>query len=315
VSELFDCRDAFSQTLEELAASDPRVVAVVNDSVSSTKLKNFSKKFPNRFFNVGIAEQNMVGVGAGLTNGGKLPFICAASCFMTARAMEQIKVDLGYSRYNVKLCGMSSGLAYGELGPTHHSIEDFAWTRVIPNLTVVVPADPIETRSAMEAIARHEGPTFLRLSRMPVPNVHPLDYKFEIGKSVRLRDGNDVTLIANGVLVSRALDAAALLERRGISARVINMSTMKPLDRAAIIDAATTTGGIVTVEEHSIYGGLGGAVAEIVATTSPCRMRILGIPGEFAPTGTEEFLLEHFGLTARGIENAGVELVGAARRA
>jgi transketolase len=315
VSELFDCRDAFSQTLEELAASDPRVVAVVNDSVSSTKLKTFSKKFPNRFFNVGIAEQNMVGVGAGLANGGRLPFVCAASCFMTARAMEQIKVDLGYSRYNVKLCGMSSGLAYGELGPTHHSIEDFAWTRVIPNLTVVVPADPIETRSAMEAIARHEGPAFLRLSRMPVPNVHPRDYKFEIGKSVRLRDGNDITLIANGVLVSRALDAAELLERRGISARVINMSTMKPLDRAAIIDAAETTGGIVTVEEHSIYGGLGGAVAEIVATNYPCRMRILGIPGEFAPTGTEEFLLEHFGLTAQGIENAAVELVDAARRA
>jgi len=312
VSELFDCRDAFSQTLEELAASDPRVVAVVNDSVSSTKLKSFSKKFPNRFFNVGIAEQNMVGVGAGLANGGKLPFVCAASCFMTARATEQIKVDLGYSRYNVKLCGMSSGLAYGELGPTHHSIEDFAWTRVIPNLTVVVPADPIETRSAMEAIARHEGPAFLRLGRMPVPNVHPLDYQFEIGKSVRLRDGNDITLIANGVLVSRALDAAELLERRGISARVINMSTMKPLDRAAIIDAATTTSGIVTVEEHSIYGGLGGAVAEIVATNCPCKMQILGIPGEFAPTGTEEFLLEHFGLTAHGIENAAVELLGAA---
>lgn len=315
MSDLFDCRDAFSKTLEELAANDPRVVAVVNDSVSSTKLKNFSKRFPDRFFNVGIAEQNMVGVGAGLANGGKLPFVCAASCFMTARAMEQVKVDLGYSRYNVKLCGMSSGMAYGELGPTHHSIEDLAWTRVIPNLTVIVPADAIETRSAMEVIALHEGPVFLRLSRMPVPNVHPRDYKYQIGKSVRLRDGNDVTLIANGVLVSRALDAAALLDRNGISARVINMSTVKPLDRAAIIDAATITAGIVTVEEHSIYGGLGGAVAEVVATSCPVRMRILGIPGEFAPTGTEEFLLEHFGLTAHGIETAALELLKVVRRA
>lgn len=315
MSDLFDCRDAFSKTLEELAANDPRVVAVVNDSVSSTKLKNFSKRFPDRFFNVGIAEQNMVGVGAGLANGGKLPFVCAASCFMTARAMEQVKVDLGYSRYNVKLCGMSSGMAYGELGPTHHSIEDLAWTRVIPNLTVIVPADAIETQSAMEVIALHEGPVFLRLSRMPVPNVHPRDYKYQIGKSVRLRDGNDVTLIANGVLVSRALDAAALLDRNGISARVINMSTVKPLDRAAIIDAATITAGIVTVEEHSIYGGLGGAVAEVVATSCPVRMRILGIPGEFAPTGTEEFLLEHFGLTAHGIETAALELLKVVRRA
>ncbi|MGB6431788.1 MAG: transketolase family protein [Candidatus Acidiferrales bacterium] len=314
MSELFDCRDAFSQTLEELAANDPRVVAVVNDSVSSTKLKNFSKRFPNRFINVGIAEQNMVGVGAGLANGGKLPFVCAASCFMTARAMEQIKVDLGYSRYNVKLCGMSSGMAYGELGPTHHSIEDLAWMRAIPNLTVVVPADPIETRSAMEAIARYEGPVFFRLSRMPVPNIHPRDYRYEIGKSVRLREGDDITLVANGVLVSRALEAADVLERSGISARVINMSTVKPLDRAAIIDAATTTGGIVTVEEHSIYGGLGGAIAEVVATTCPVRMRILGVPGEFAPTGTEEFLLEHFGLTAQGIAKAAVELLEVVRR-
>jgi transketolase len=315
LSELFDCRDAFAQTLEELAASDSRVVAVVNDSVGSTKLKNFGKRFPDRLFNVGIAEQNMVGVGAGLANGGKLPFVCAASCFMTARAMEQIKADLGYSRYNVKLCGMSSGLAYGELGPTHHSIEDLAWTRVIPNLTVIVPADPIETRSAMQAIACHEGPVFLRLSRMPVPNVHPSDYQYEVGKSVRLREGSDITLIANGVLVSRALDAAERLARGGVSARVINMSTMKPLDRAAIVDAAKTTGGIVTVEEHSIYGGLGGAVAEVVATTCPVRMRILGAPGEFAPTGSEEFLLEYFGLTAQGIEKAAVELLQLVRGA
>ena len=157
---LFDCRDAFAATIEELAAKDERIVAVVNDSLNSTKLKGFKAKFPTRFVNVGIAEQNMVGVGAGLANGGSVPFVCGATCFLTARAMEQVKVDLGYAKNNVKLCGMSSGMAYGELGPTHHSIEDLAWTRVIPNLTVVVPADPVETRAAIIWAAQHEGPVF-----------------------------------------------------------------------------------------------------------------------------------------------------------
>jgi len=166
--ELFDCRDAFSKTLEEMAAKNPKVCAVVNDSVSSTKLKNFRSRFPERFVNVGIAEQNMVGVGCGLANGGIQPYVAGASCFLTARAMEQIKVDLGYSNSNVKLCGMSSGMAYGELGPTHHSVEDVAWTRIIPNLAVVVPADPIETRAAMLYSEQHVGPMFLRISRMPV---------------------------------------------------------------------------------------------------------------------------------------------------
>ena len=202
---LFDCRDAFAATIEELAAKDERIVAVVNDSLNSTKLKGFKAKFPTRFVNVGIAEQNMVGVGAGLANGGSVPFVCGASCFLTARAMEQVKVDLGYAKNNVKLCGMSSGMAYGELGPTHHSIEDLAWTRVIPNLTVVVPADPVETRAAIIWAAEHEGPVFLRLSRIPVPVIHAADYVFEPGKAVTLREGSDVTVIANGVLVTRAL--------------------------------------------------------------------------------------------------------------
>jgi transketolase len=309
---LYDCRDAFAATIEELAAKDERIVAVVNDSLNSTKLKGFKAKFPARFVNVGIAEQNMVGVGAGLANGGSVPFVCGASCFLTARAMEQVKVDLGYAKNNVKLCGMSSGMAYGELGPTHHSIEDLAWTRVIPNLTVVVPADPVETRAAMIWATQHEGPVFLRLSRIPVPVIHAADYVFEPGKAVTLRDGSDVTVIANGVLVTRALAAAERLAKDGISVRVVNMSSVKPIDREAILLAAEETRGIVTVEEHSIYGGLGGAVAEILAVERPTRMKILGVPGVFAPTGSAEFLLEHFGLTAEGIERAVKELVGAA---
>ena len=309
VIERFDCRDAFATTLESLAEADPRIVAVVNDAVGSTRLVKFAKRFPSRLVNAGIAEQNMVGIGAGLANGGKIPFVCAASCFLTARAMEQVKVDVAYSRANVKLCGMSSGVAYGQLGPTHHSIEDLAWLRAIANLTVIVPADPLETAQAVRAAAEMTGPVYVRLSRMPVPAVHAPDYRFEIGKAALLRQGSDVTLIANGTMVSRALEGARLLSAAGVSARVLNMATLAPLDRDAILDAAESTGAIVTMEEHTVYGGLGGAVAEVTATGRPVPMRILGIPGRFAPTGTAEWLLEYFGLTAQGIFAAALELV------
>jgi transketolase len=307
--QLFDCRDAYISALEEMAAADMRVCAVANDSLSSAKLKNFKSRFPDRFVNVGIAEQNMVGVSAGLANGGMVPYVCGASCFLTARATEQVKVDLAYSRANVKLCAMSPGMAYGQLGPTHHSIEDVAWMRVLPNLTVVVPADPIETSAVMHYSLIHQGPMFLRIARTPVARVHGDDYKFRLGKAVKLREGGDVTLIANGLMVARALDAAHALEARGISARVLNMSTVKPLDREAILDAARNTRGIVTAEEAFAAGGLGSAVAEVVAVAHPVPMRILGVPDTFAPTGTAEFLLEHFGLTAAGMERAALELL------
>jgi len=306
---LFDCRVAYSSVLEELAAQDQRVCAVINDSLSSAKLKSFKTKYPDRFINVGIAEQNLVGVGCGLANSGMIPYVCAASCFLTARAMEQIKVDLAYSKANVRLCAMSPGMAYGQLGPTHHSIEDLAWMRVLPNLTVIVPADPVETAAVMRYSLVHEGPMFLRIARLPVPRVHGDDYEFRLGKAVRLREGSDVTLIANGLMVCRALDAAKALEVRGISARVLNMSTLKPLDHEAILDAARTTRGIVTAEEALAAGGLGGAIAEVLAQQHPTPMRILGVPDVFAPTGKAEFLLEHFGLTAAGIERAALELL------
>ncbi len=307
---LFDCRDAYAQALEAMAARDNRVCAVINDSLSSAKLKNFKARFPDRFINVGIAEQNLVGVGSGLANSGMIPYLCGASCFLTARAMEQIKVDLAYSRTNVRICGMSSGMAYGQLGPTHHSIEDVAWTRVIPNMAVVVPADNVETAAAMHYSLHHEGPMFLRISRIPVPQVHGDDYTFLFGQAVRLRDGSDVTFATNGILVCRALEAAEALEKRGISARVLNISTVKPLDREAVLDAARTTKGIVTAEEGLVAGGLGGAIAELLAVEHPTRMRILGLPDVFAPTGSAEFLLEHFGLTAQGIAGAALELLG-----
>jgi transketolase len=309
--KMFDCRDAYARALETMAEHDKRVCAVINDSLSSAKLKDFKTKYPDRFVNVGIAEQNMVGVGAGLANSGMIPYLCGASCFLTARAMEQIKVDLAYSKTNVRICGMSSGMAYGQLGPTHHSIEDVAWTRVIPNMAVVVPADHVETAAAMHYSLHYEGPMFLRISRIPVPQVHCDDYTFQFGKAVQLRDGTDVTIIANGVLVSRALEAARALEQDGVSARVLNMSTVKPLDREAVLDAARSTNAIVTAEEGLRAGGLGGSVAELLGAEHPTRMRILGLPDTFAPTGTAEFLLQYFGLTAAGIRDAAIELAGA----
>lgn len=308
---MFDCRDAYVQTVEALAAADPRIVAVVNDSVGSSKLGKFRDKFPDRLVNVGIAEQNMVGVGAGLANGGKIPFVSGASCFLTARAMEQIKADVAYSNANVKLCGISSGVAYGELGPTHHSIEDIAWLRAMRELTVIVPSDPEETAAAIRAAAAHEGPVFIRISRMPVPALEHAT-PFVIGKAETLHEGGDVAIIATGTLVHRALAAAQALAAEGIQARVVNMATITPLDEAAVLDAARATGAVVTAEEHVVRGGLGGAVAEVLATGHPVPMRILGFDG-FQPTGSAEWLMERAGLTAEGIAKAARELVNARR--
>ncbi|SNT36398.1 transketolase family protein [Tropicimonas sediminicola] len=307
--KLHDCRDAFSETLEALAASDATIVAVVNDSVGSSKLGSFRDKFPERLVNVGIAEQNMVGVGAGLANGGMIPFVTGAAPFLTGRALEQIKADVAYSRTNVKLVGISSGLAYGNLGATHHSIEDFAWIRALPNIVVVAPADRIETAAAVRWAAGYEGGVFLRLSRVGVPDLLPEDHVFQPGKADLLRDGTDITLIANGVLTHRALAAAALLEANGISARVLNMTTVRPIDVGAITKAAKETGAILTCEEHTVFGGLGSAVAEVVVQTAPVPMKILGVPGEFAPTGSANFLLDHYGMSPDGIAESADALV------
>jgi transketolase len=299
----YDCRNAYVDTLAEMARADHRIVGVVNDSVGSSKLDAFKKAFPDRLINVGIAEQDMVGVAAGLANGGRIPFVSAASCFLTARALEQIKADVAYSDRNVKLCGMSPGVAYGELGPTHHSIEDIAWLRAIDNMTIVVPADPIETATAMRWAAATDGPVFIRVSRMSVPQVYPDDYTFQPGRAVTLRDGNDVTLISNGTVLWRALVAAEHLAADGVAARVVSMPTVKPLDVDAVIAAAAQTRGIVTAEEATTVGGLGGAVAETLAQHHPARMRILGLP-EFAPTGSAGYLLDRYGMSPEGIAGA-----------
>lgn len=312
-AKLHDCRDAFVAVLERLAAENPRIAAVCNDSVGSSKLGGFKTKFPDRLVNVGIAEQAMVGVGAGLANGGMLPFVCGASCFLTGRSLEQVKADIAYSNANVKLIGISSGMAYGELGPTHHSIEDFAWMRVLPNLPVIAPCDSIETAAAVEWAATYDGPVFLRLSRVGLPDLLPVGHVFQPGKANLLRDGDAVTLIANGTLTHRMMKAADLLAAEGIQARVLNMATVRPVDREAVIAAAQDTGAILTAEEHSTFGGLGSAIAEVVVAEAPVPMKILGVPGVFAPTGSAEFLLDHFGMSPAAVAEAAKTLIARKR--
>ena len=246
---------------------------------------------------------------AWLGYGGLLPFVCAAACFLTGRALEQIKADIAYSNANVKLVGISSGMAYGELGPTHHSIEDFAWTRVLPNLPVIAPCDSIETAAAVEWAAAHDGPVFLRLSRVGVPDLLPAGHRFVPGKANLLRDGDALTLIANGTLTHRMMKAAELLAAEGIEARVLNMATVRPIDVEAVVAAARDTGAILTAEEHSVYGGLGSAIAEVVVAEAPVPMKILGVPGIFAPTGSAEYLLDEFGMAPAAIAEAARTLV------
>jgi len=306
----FDCRQAFSEELATLAQTDPRIVAVCNDSVGSSNLGAFRKAFPDRLINVGIAEQNMVGVAAGLANAGLRPFVCAAAPFLTGRALEQIKADVVYSDFPIVLCGMSPGMAYGELGPTHHSIEDIAWTRAIGDLAVIVPADPEETRSAMRWAVNAARPCYMRIGRTKVPAVMPEGRAFELGRATVLRPGSDVTLVAIGTMVTRALAAADQLAGEGISARVINAASVQPLDEQTILAAARETRGIVTIEEAMVRGGLGSAVAELVSQQHPTLMRIMGI-NDFAPTGNASFLFEYFGLTPANIARTAGELLRA----
>jgi transketolase len=307
--ETFDCRVAFADELITLARSDERIVAVCNDSVGSSNLGAFQAEFPDRLINVGIAEQDMVGVGAGLALSGYIPFVCGASPFLTGRSLEQIKADVAYSGAPVVLCGMSPGMAYGELGPTHHSIEDLSWLRAIAGLGIVVPADPAETRAAVRWAAGASTPVFLRIGRFKVPAVPG---SFSFGTASVVRPGSDVTVVATGTMVSRALAAAEAASAEGVSVRVLNMSTIAPLDEAAVLAAARETGAIVTAEEATTTGGLGAAVAAVVVSQPrPVPMRMLGVHREFAPTGSTAFLLEHFGLTAEDIRAAAVGLAHA----
>ena len=308
----YDNRVAFAEELIELAANDERIVAVCNDSVGSSNLVGFRAQFPDRLINVGIAEQDLVGVGAGLASFGLIPFVCGAAPFLTGRSLEQIKADVAYSQHPVILCGMSPGMAYGELGPTHHSVEDLSWLRPLAGLDIVVPADRLQTRQAIRAAVADPRPTYIRVGRHKVPDVMSPESSLERGTFQTLRNGRDVTIIATGTLVSRAVAAAAILEDEGVDARVLNASYIAPLDAESIKAAARETRAIVTAEEANVSGGLGAAVASIVSQLEDgarVPMRILGLT-RFAPTGSTDFLLEYFGLTVENIVHSAKEAMG-----
>lgn len=295
------CRKAFSATLLELARTDGDIIAVTSDARGSVTLTEFAKELPEQFVETGIAEQNAVAVAAGLARYGKRPFVASPAPFLSARSLEQVKIDVAYSRTNVKLIGVSGGVSYGPLGGSHHSLQDIAVMRAIQGLCVMLPCDARQTAWMTRELARYTGAVYLRMGRNPVPDVYGDGNAFTWGKANLLRTGNDVAIVATGEMVHKAVGAARLLAERGISARVLDMHTIKPMDCEAIYQAAKETRGIVTVEEHSVYGGLGGAVAEYCAQHCPAQMRILGLPDEALVSGTQEEIFAHYRLTPEGI--------------
>lgn len=297
------CRKAFTDTLLELAKEDSRIVALTSDARGSAALNKFVEELPEQFIEVGIAEQNEVGVAAGASTCGLIPFVCAPAPFLSARSLEQIKVDAAYSNTNVKICGVSGGLSYGALGGSHHAIHDLAAIRPMENITVLVPADARETRWMTQAIARTKGPVYMRMGRNEVEDIYTEEdrKKFRLGKAICLKEGRDLTMIAAGELVCPALTAAKKLEACGISVRVLDMHTIKPLDEEAVQAAAQETKGIVTLEEHSIHGGLGGAVAEYTVQNCPVPMKIMGIPEGHVVAGETCDLFPYYGLDEESI--------------
>ena len=303
-------RDAYGKALVELGRRDERIVVLDADLAKSTRTEWFAKEFPERFFDMGIAEQNMIGTAAGLALCGKIPFASSFAVFATGRAWEQIRLTVAYAHTNVKICATHGGLSVGEDGPTHQANEDIALMRSLPNMTVIVPADGVEARLATFAIAEHDGPCYMRLGRPKIPVLFGDEYEFRIGKAAVLREGSDVAIIACGTMVHNALEAASLLEAEGVSARVVNMSTIKPIDAEAIVDAAETCGVIVTAEEHTILGGLGSAVAEVVAKNRPVPMEFIGMQDCFGRSGKPEQLFELYGLTSAHIAEACKKAIG-----
>jgi len=295
-------RDAFGRALVKLGEKNKKVVVLDADVSTSTRTAFFKDKFPDRFFNFGVAEGNMMDVAAGLALVGKIPFASTFSSLASLRALEQIRTSIAYPSLNVKIAGGYGGLSDFKDGPTHHSICDLAIIRSIPNMTLIMPADAIETEKAVYAISQYVGPVYLRLSRAEVPVIFDKNYKMEIGKGNLLKDGTDVTLIATGIMVFRVLEAAKILEKEEkINAKVIEIHTLKPIDADIIIQAADETGAIVTAEEHSIIGGLAGAVAEVIVENKPVPMERVGIKDTFTESGEYNELLEKYGMGIRHI--------------
>ncbi len=296
-------RDAFADALVRLGG-DGRIVALTGDLRDSTRTEKFLEKYPDRFFDVGIAESNMVGIAAGLASSGKIPVVASFAAFLMSNAFDQIRMSVAFPNQNVKLVGSHAGISIGEDGPSQMAIEDVALACALPGFTVIVPADGPSAEAATRAMIEREGPSFLRCGRPKVPIVYPEGADFHLGRANQLRDGGDVTLIANGIMVAMALDAAVGLEEEGISARVLDMHTVKPIDVAAIEKAANETRGIVVAEEHLAYGGLGATVAMVVAERRPTRLGFVNIGDTYATSGTPDELLAQYGLTPDAILDA-----------
>ena len=296
-------REAFGEALAEAGANE-NVVVVDGDVNNSTFTNHFKEKYPDRFFNAGIAESNMVGIASGLAGAGKIPVCASFSIFLMANAFDQIRMSVAFPNQNVKLVGSHAGISIGEDGPSQMAIEDVALACALPGFTVIVPADAPSTTAATHAMIERDGPTFLRCGRPKVPIIYPDGADFHVGKANTLRDGNDVTIVANGIMVAMALDAAAALEEEGINARVLDMHTVKPIDVAALEKAANETRAVVVAEEHLAYGGLGSGVAMVLAEREPTKMAFVDVGDTYATSGKPEELLRQYGLTPDAIADA-----------
>lgn len=303
-------RQAMCDVLIEKAKQNKDILVLTSDSRGSASLGAFAEQLPDQLVEVGIAEQNIVSISAGLAHMGKKPFVASPACFLSMRSIEQVKVDVAYSNKNVKLVGISGGVSYGALGMSHHSLQDIAVTRAIPNLQVLLPADRHETKKMFEALVDSEIPAYIRLGRNPVEDCYSsADYDFEIGKAVIMTEGKDLSIMASGETVRQALDAAELLKEKGISAEVVNIHSIKPLDTETIIASAEKTKKIITVEEHSIYGGLGAAVAETLSEKDGIIQKIVGFPDEALITGDSKELFKHYGLDGDSLAEKATAMV------
>lgn len=297
-------REAYGAALAELGEKYKNVVVLDADLSKSTKTHDFKKKYPDRFFNMGISEQDLIGTAAGFATCGKIPFASTFAMFATGRAFEQIRNSIAYPRLNVKIAATHAGITLGEDGASHQAIEDVAIMRAVPNMTIVNPADALSTRKAIEAAIQYNGPMYIRLGRLGVPEVYKEDIDFTIGKGILIEEGKDVTIIASGFMVHLAIEASAMLKEEGISAEVIDMHTIKPIDKNLIIGSARKTGAIVTAEEHNIIGGLGGAVAEVLCEEYPVPVARVGIKDVFGQSGKPMELVELYGISAKDIAAA-----------
>ena len=296
-------RQSYGESLEILGEKNKNIVVLDADLSSATKTSMFAKKYPDRFFDMGIAEANMVGVAAGMASCGKIPYISTFAAFAAGRAYDQIRSSVSYPKLNVKICATHSGITVGEDGATHQMVEDLALMRVLPNMTVISPSDDTETKWIINEIQKINGPVYVRLARLSTPIIYDEQQEFQIGKGVQIGDGTDATIFATGVTVAEAIKAKEELEKRGINVRVIDMHTIKPIDRDIIVKSAKETKKLISIEDHSIIGGLGGAISEVLTEEYPCKLIRLGIKDTFGKSGSAVELMKYFGITSTEIVN------------